>query len=109
MPEDHGRLTDSLFQHSPGQFQRLGRPGQDDRNYYAANRIPGGFGNVARPPTPGIVPPAQIQRPLYPLSSPQQIVNQFGTQQRYAEDRRWAPSRQVDPDLPSYSRTRSAR
>ncbi len=86
----------------PSEFnRRYAMPGQGP-NYYGANRYPGGYGN-ARPPMPGMMPPGQTQRPLYPLANPR-MVNQFGTQQRYAEDGRWAPPRQVDPDVPWYGR-----
>jgi penicillin-binding protein 1A len=46
--------------------------------------------------------PSQVQRPAYPPSYGQS--NGGDIRPRYSEDRRWAPARRVDPDVPWRSR-----
>jgi penicillin-binding protein 1A len=115
---------------SPDEAEAANDPGDGDsgRGYYSGNPYPNSAGNpypgnTGNPnqgyQTPrgysggggffqggGIfgglfgAPPAppQAQRPNYP---PAQQQGQFGeTRPRYSEDRRWAPPRRYDPDVP---------
>jgi hypothetical protein len=83
--------------------------GDYSRGYYSGNRYPDGyyqggwnaggfFGNGASS--------GQVQRPLYPPNGPP-IGGIFGDlRPRYSEDRRWAPPRRVDSDVPWRERQR---
>jgi penicillin-binding protein 1A len=58
------------------------------------------FGGLFGPPPAPAPPQNQAQRPSYPPGA-QGSGGLFGeTRPRYSEDRRWAPPRQYDPDVP---------
>ncbi|HMA72404.1 MAG TPA: transglycosylase domain-containing protein [Xanthobacteraceae bacterium] len=80
-------------------------PNAGDRGYYAGGQPGGGYYYTQRPNTNGFfglfglfAPPQRQFFPPPPSSSP---YGGYGDlRSRSAEDRRWAPPRRVDPDVP---------
>ena len=73
---------------------------QQPRGFFQGGGIFGGLFGQPAPQTQvqrPVYPQAQVQRPAYP----NQQQGLFGeTRPRYSEDRRWAPPRRYDPDVP---------
>ena len=94
-----------------GDYSRGTYPATPPGGYYSGNPQPGGY-NSGGWNNGGFLgglfggffgqQPSQVQRPAYPPSYGQS--NGGDIRPRYSEDRRWAPARRVDPDVPWRSR-----